>query len=245
MLRAGVELARHAVGLLYPSSCLVCDSPDREGFPVRHGLCTECRRAVVTDPYPTCPRCAQTVGPHSDTADGCGECRASGFPFDAAVRLGPYAGKLRDAVLRMKLLSGEGLADRLGQLLAHERATALRALGVEVVVPVPLHWWRRWTRGYNQSESLAREIARSLALEFGNRALRRVKFVTQHAQPTRAARLASMEGAFRAGRGARLTGRTVLLVDDVMTTGGTASAAARALRKAGAARVVLAVAARR
>ncbi|WP_407936131.1 ComF family protein [Gemmata algarum] len=245
VLRVASELVRHAVGLVYPNSCIVCDTEEPPAEPLRHGLCSGCLRSVTTDPFPACPRCGQTVGPHVDTSQGCGECRGAAFAFDSVVRLGPYAGKLRDAVLRMKLLSGEGLADRLGRVLVEERGTAQAFAEIDTVVPVPLHWWRKWTRGYNQSEALAREIARLMGRSYDPHILRRARFTTQHAQPTRSARLANMRDAFRVRTGARITGKAVLLVDDVMTTGSTASVAAKALRDAGARRVAIAVLARR
>lgn len=245
MLRSAAELIRNTVRLVYPSACLVCDAPEGGNDHFRHGLCSECCRAVTADPFPACPRCAQTVGPHTDTSNGCGECGGARFFFQSAIRLGPYDGKLRDAVLRMKVLTGEGLAELLGRTFAEARAPALAGAGVDLVAPVPLHWWRKWARGYNQAEAVAREVARALGVAFAPHLLRRVRYTTQQAQSTRAARLGNMQDAFRVRRGARLTGRRVLLVDDVMTTGSTASVAARALRAAGAERVVMAVLARR
>lgn len=244
MLRAVTELALNAVGWIYPPACLVCDDTQADETPLRHGLCSHCYREVTTDPLPACPRCAQSVGPHSDTSEGCGECRGAGFAFTGAIRLGPYAGKLRDAVLKLKSVGGEGLADLLGRVFAEERKASLTGVGVELVVPVPLHWWRKWMRGYNQSAALGREIASALGVQFDPNLVKRVRFATQHAQPTRSARQQSMRDIFRVRPGARLSGKTVLLVDDVMTTGSTASAVARVLREAGADRVVVAVLAR-
>src|SRR4051812_25991775 len=100
--RALKELAQGVAHLIVPNSCLICDAPEGDGAPLRHGLCISCHRAVTDDPFPACPRCAATVGPHTDTRDGCGACRSLSLGFDAAVRLGPYDAKLRDAVLRMK-----------------------------------------------------------------------------------------------------------------------------------------------
>lgn len=244
MLRAVTELALNSVGWIYPPACLVCDETLVNGAPLRHGLCTNCYREVTADTLPACPRCAQTVGPYTDTSDGCGECRGAAFAFAGAVRLGPYAGKLRDAVLRLKSVGGEGLADLLGRTFVEERAAALSGLGIELVVPVPLHWWRKWMRGYNQSAALGREIAAAVGVPFEPNLVCRVRFATQQAQPTRSARVQSMRDIFRVRPGARVSGKTVLLVDDVMTTGGTASAVARVLRDAGAERVVVAVLAR-
>jgi len=199
----------------------------------------------MNDPFPACPSCAQTIGPHTDTTDGCAECRGTAHAFESALRLGPYAGKLRDAVLRMKFLAGEGLADLAGRMFAEARGESLKAAEIDLVTPVPLHWWRKWGRGYNQAEAVARELAAALQVPFASRLLRRVRWTPQQVQPTRDARRENVKGAFRVGRGARLTGKAVLLVDDVMTTGSTLSEAARMLRNAGADRVVVAVLARR
>ncbi len=208
-------------------------------------MCNGCKVAVTTDPFPACPRCAHTVGPHTDTTHGCTECRGTALGFDQAFRLGPYDEPLRTAILRTKSLAGEGLADLLGRTFAECRGDAIRAAGIDLVAPVPLHWWRKWTRGYNQSEAVARELAAGLGLAFAPRLLRRVRWTPQQVQPTREARRENVKGAFRTTRRARVIGRTVLLVDDVMTTGSTLGEAARTVRAAGADRVVVAVLARK
>ena len=245
MRRVASAVVRHVARWLYPQTCLICDTPEADGIEFRHGVCIECHRSITTDPFAACPWCAQTVGPHTETAHGCAECRGVAHAFERAFRLGPYAGKLRDAVLRTKLLAGEGLADVLGRLLAEYRGDAIRIAEVDLVAPVPLHWWRKWTRGYNQSEAVGRELAAGLAVPFHPRLLRRLRWTPQQIQPTREARRENVRGAFRVASGAKLVGRTVLLVDDVMTTGSTLSEAARTLRNAGADRVVVAVLARR
>jgi ComF family protein len=159
--------------------------------------------------------------------------------------LGPYREHLRDAVLRTKVLAGEGLADLLGRLFAENRTTQLRPAEIDLVAPIPLHWWRKWRRGYNQAEAVARELAAGLQLPFVPHLLRRVRWTTQQVQPTRDARRENVKGAFRVRHCARVAAKTVLLVDDVMTTGSTLGEAARALRAVGAERVVVAVLARR
>src|SRR5438105_6945599 len=110
-------LGRAAGYLVYPPHCLICDAPlPAERAPA--SLCEPCFTAVVTDPHTCCPRCSSTVGPHTDTTDGCPRCRGQSFRFEGAVRLGPYDGRLREAVLRAKRLPGEPLAEVLGGLLA-------------------------------------------------------------------------------------------------------------------------------
>lgn len=248
MLSAGLgSLARGVIELVFPNRCGVCDADrtDGERGEFRHGLCEECHRSVTTDPHPACPRCAATVGPHTDTSAGCAACRGSAFAFDAAVRLGPYEGRLRDAVLRMKSVAGEGLAEQMGRVMWETHRGTLSNNGFDVVVPVPLHWSRRLKRGYNQAEAIARELATGLGTAFAKTAVVRVRNTPQQGQPTASARRDNVKGAFRVRRGARIAGRRVLLVDDVMTTGSTVSEVARVLKAAGATGVEVAVLARR
>lgn len=237
-------LTRGALDLIYPNRCLICDTPEPEQ-PFRHGFCPDCHSTVTTDSLPACPRCAATVGPHTDLREGCMACRGRSFRFGRAIRLGTYDGQLRDGILRTKSWSGEPVAEMLGRVMAEARGPALRETGVGVVVPVPLYWARRWARGYNQAAAVARELAAGLGLPVESRWLVRVQSAPQHAQPSAAARRENIRGAFRCGPRASPGGKTILLVDDVMTTGSTLGEAARVLRDAGAAEVVAAVLARR
>ncbi len=241
LLTTGRTWAQGLLELLYPGVCWGCGQalrPDEVRF------CGACRDALTGDRLPTCPRCAHTTGPFAHVADGCTACRDCAFAFDRVVRLGPYEGKLKEFVLRMKELAGEGLAEVLGEFWADQAGARLRELGAEVVVPVPLHWWRRWLRGYNQSEALAGALAARLGLPCRPGWLRRIRATPQQSRQTPAVRRVNVRGAFRARPRPALRQKTVLLVDDVLTTGTTASEAARALRAAGAGRVVVAVLAR-
>jgi ComF family protein len=110
-----------------------------------------------------------------------------------------------------------------------------------VIVPVPLHWMKRIQRGYNQSDALAERLARRLKLPF-TRALKRIKSTAPLAGASRNERMDRVKDAFRSKT--ELKGRTVFLVDDILTSGATCGAAARALKKAGAKRVVVVVIAR-
>jgi len=108
-----------------------------------------------------------------------------------------------------------------------------------VLVPVPLHRWRLWGRGFNQSAIVAREMSRRTGLQVSVDALRRTRPTPPLKDMGMRQRRRTVAGAFRARRPSELRGRTVVLIDDVMTTGSTAEACARALRKAGATRVDL------
>jgi len=108
------------------------------------------------------------------------------------------------------------------------------------IAPVPLHWFRRLHRGYNQAEALALGLSKRLGLPI-HQLLKRVRATDRLAHQKASERIAAMRDAFSARAGLCLEGRTILLVDDILTTGATAGAAARALKKAGAKRVVAVV----
>jgi ComF family protein len=158
--------------------------------------------------------------------------------------LGRYDGLLRDAILRIKHANAEALADAIAKIWVGRISDKLAALNIQLVVPVPLHWWRRWCRGCNQCDAVARVFADDLRVPFMSHCLRRRRATAMQTRLTTTARRDNVRGAFVARPGSALAGKTVLLVDDVMTTGSTAHEAAKALHRAGAARVVVAVLAR-
>lgn len=173
----------------------------------------------------------------------CALCRNGLRGFDAAYCFGAYEGVLRELIHIYKYGRVRTLARPLGGLLV--RALA-RDEQYDLVTAVPLHWRRRWQRGFNQAGLLAREVARHSGIPFA-RALRRVRSTRAQAGLSNTARRSNMVSAFACRRGmrnGRLRGRRVLLIDDVMTTGSTAAACARALKSAGAARVALLTVAR-
>jgi ComF family protein len=156
------------------------------------------------------------------------------------MRMGPYEGLLREVILRMKKPTGEDLAEIIGAAWAGAIAPRLKASAIDAIVPVPLHWWRRWRRGFNQSEILANCIGEALAIPARPRWLRCVRRTNEQKGLPPTVRRDNVHDAFSASRSAALAGKTILLVDDVMTTGATAHEAARALRKAGAHRIIVA-----
>jgi ComF family protein len=191
-----------------------------------------------------CPRCALQVGPFPDLKKGCSKCRGRSLGFDAALAWGPYEGAIKDLCLRLKQERNAWLAPWLAEVLIEGRNEAIGRLpGDAWVVPVPLHWWRQWRRGYNQAEVLAHSLAKRLGLPV-RRPLRRVKATPKLALKTHTERSELMHHAFKARSNPQLKGRTVLLVDDILTTGATCGEAARELKRAGAARVIAVVMAR-
>jgi ComF family protein len=228
--------------LLFPPFCPVCDAGT--GGPP---FCDDCRQELLAASGPTCPRCAMPVGPHADLNGGCSECRGRSLGFDRAIVLGPYQGPIRHLCLSLKHERNAWMARWLAELLVEARLEAIRAAidgeSPARVVPIPLHWFRRMFRGYDQADELAIAMARALKLKL-RRPLKRVVSTPKLAQIGRVERAEIMRHAFRARPRRDLQGRTVLLVDDILTTGATCGAAARALKKAGASKVVVVAVAR-
>ena len=236
-------LGQSVDALVFPWSCAVCGVEGQSG-----AFCPDCHAELIEQAAKAsasvCPRCALPAGPFADLRKGCAACRGRALGFDAATALGPYEGSLRDLCLQLKHERSAWLAPWLSGLWIEARGEAISRLPEDAwIVPVPLHWWRHWRRGYNQAEALARGLARRLDRPV-RRPLRRVVATDKLAELSRTERARAMRGAFRARRNAGLDGRTILLVDDVLTTGATCGAAARALKQAGAKRVVVAVMAR-
>jgi ComF family protein len=235
-------LTRGLRDLVYPPVCARCTAHSGTGLTE---FCDSCSSALTADPQSACPRCSSSVAHYAETAQGCSRCRDERFAFEHAFRLGPYDGALRDVILAMKHRPGEYLAEAVGRLWAVHHETRFRGSGAEIVIPVALHWWKRLRRGFNQTACLSAAIAERLKLDHRPEWLRRVRATGSQVQLSPAQRRTNVRGAFRAARRAQLTGKSVLLIDDVLTTGATASEAAAALRAAGAARVVVAVLAHR
>jgi ComF family protein len=190
-----------------------------------------------------------------DDEGRCPLCRLGVAGFDGVYSYGSYEGTLRALIHLFKYEKIHTLAKPLGDMMARAIPREER---FDVVVPMPLHWRRRWERGFNQSELLAKEVARRWNVPILG-AARRVKATAPQAGLTNAKRRKNMSGAFVPRRpllhrvlGGRfvfnqrvsLKGARVLLIDDVLTTGATAAACARALKRAGARHVTLAAVAR-
>jgi ComF family protein len=174
----------------------------------------------------------------------CGRCRRGLQPFGAGASLGPYEGSLKAAIHEFKYRSRRRVAARLAEELLRSESVREVLRGSEALVPVPLHPRRRLERGFNQAELLAQELAQRAGVAAAPGALVRRKDTLPQAGLTAAGRRQNVAGAFAVRRRAQVAGRVVVLVDDVFTTGATASACARALRDGGACEVRLLAAAR-
>lgn len=236
------SVAARVLDVFYPPRCVACDADLLEVDGDVH-LCGLCRVTLVGLPIARCERCAAASEAPS-TEDGCMRCRSVKPRFDAAFALGDYHGLLRELVLRTKRPHELPLTSTLGKLLAERVGTNVAAWRPEVVVPIPMHWQRRLVRGANGPDALAHVLASRLRVPAETRALVRRRNTSPHSRLPPSRRFANIRGAFAVRSGYDLRGARVLLVDDVLTTGATASEAARQLKRAGVVAVAAAVLAR-
>lgn len=237
--RSLLPFAERAFCGLFPDDCRVCGVPLHEIS--RVPVCGACLRqtpAIITDYY--CVDCKTPFLNHFplDEHSRCSLCRLGLNGFDTVYTFGSYEATLRQLIHLFKYNQMRPLAKPLGALMARAIPREQR---FDLIVPMPLHWKKRWSRGYNQSELLAREIARRWGVPV-KKIVRRVKATAPQAGLTNSKRRLNVRGAFAAS--ANLKGLRVLLVDDVLTTGATASACARVLKRAGASHVTVAAVAR-
>jgi len=223
-----------------PPACCVCDViRDANG---EAGVCAPCWAQVEYLTGPVCPRCGR---PHPDLEDDdlegvlCGGCQRREPPFQAGVSMAHYRGPLKTLIRLLKFSDRPDLA----RPLAARAATVLRVRGAQVkgfdgIVPVPLPLPRRLRRGYNQAALVARELGKQLGIPVNEGALRRRGLGKPQTSLPSGRRPANMRGAILLRRRADVAGRSILLVDDVWTTGATLAECSRVLRRGGARRVV-------
>ncbi len=216
------------LSLVYPPRCFVCRT-----LGAASGLCETCLTAITPVPAPLCDRCGHPSG----EGRSCRNCRACVPAFVRGRALGGYEGVLRDALHRFKYHDRPALAVPLGVRLAdyaRTQSAALNDLAFDALVPVPMHPVRKRLRGYNQSERLARVVGREMGLAVHTKLLVRSRATPPQVGLSGAERQTNLRGAFAVPRPAEVAGKTLLLIDDVTTTGSTLHACAEALMEADA-----------
>ena len=239
LARIWTRAGRAALDTLYPPICLACRAATSEAG----ALCSSCWRAMRFIERPFCDRLGTPF--EHDLGEGLLSPQALTDPpvFQRARAVARFEdGPARRLVHRLKYSDRGELAAPMGAWMARAGADVLAE--ADAITPVPLHARRLWTRRFNQAAALGREIARRAGKPFEPALLQRVKATRSQVGLSREQRVQNMQGAFRAAPAASVQGRRIALVDDVLTSGATANAAARALLRAGAAQVDLIVFAR-
>ena len=199
-------------------------------------FCLSCWSGMRFLGEPCCTRCGVPFEHDRGEGAACGPCLAEPPPFDSARAVLAYGDIARKVALRLKYGRRIGLA----RLIARHMARRLPSFdGPPLIVPVPLHRWRLWWRGFNQSALIADHLGRSSGLAVDKHALQRAR-ATQPLRDMHARQRAkAVRGAFALALDHGVKGRSVLLIDDVHTSGATAAACAQVLKRGGASSVHL------
>src|SRR5579859_3797121 len=228
-----------ALDVALPSLCVACREPvDGEG------VCAECWGKMSFIAPPFCPRLGIpfVYDPGPDMLSM--EAIASPPAYTRARAAVRYDDVARTLVHALKYQDRTDLAPAMGRWMARAGCELLE--NADVLVPVPLHWRRAWSRRYNQSGALARVIERQTGVKVAAEALRRIRPTQQQIGLSRPQRASNVQGAFKVANSAQfqIAGRRVVLIDDVLTSGATVDACARALLRAKAVAVDVLVFAR-
>ena len=229
---AWAHTTRLALDIALPTLCVSCREPVNGD-----GVCAECWSKLSFIAQPFCPRLGipfvYDPGPELLSM----EAIANPPAYQRARAAVRYDDVARTLVHALKYQDRTDLAPAMGRWMA--RAGKELLADADALVPVPLHWKRGWSRRYNQSGALARVISRQSGVKVASEALRRVRATEQQIGLSRTQRASNVQGAFKvaADRMADIQGRRVILIDDVLTTGATVDACARALLRAKAAQV--------
>ena len=220
--------------ILFPPRCLVCSSLGKDIF------CGKCS-AQVNFISRGCEKCGRPFE-GSFKSSLCSDCRALEPPFDIARSAAIYDGPLKKAICKFKFGGKTSLSTPLSKLFAnHLSAGHLDKVldGIEIVTMVPLHSKRQKERGFNQAEVLARTAANYLKIEPAKHVLLRTRNTRPQFDLRREERFVNVAGAFEVAPVIDVRNKTILLIDDILTTGATVCECSKALKGAGAKKVIV------
>jgi ComF family protein len=225
------RIGRAALDLLFPPLCIICRETVREPG----SLCPDCWQTISFLDGPGCIACGLPFELDPGAQTRCAACLARPPAFDNARSVMRYDEHSRDPILALKHADRHDVAPAFARWMTRTGADLITA--ADMIVPVPLHRRRLWGRRYNQSALLARALSKITAKPFDPLSLIRIRQTpSQGEMPSAKARRRNVRGAFKVdpARVASVKGQNILLIDDVLTTGATVDACARALKRAGA-----------
>jgi len=222
--------------LVYPPHCVACERSlhDESG----RFFCSDCLAGLPFVPETRCPKCGHELAEHATVHTRCRACEGKSLFFKSASAPFKYETPVRELILQLKLAHQRSFAVPLAGYLADHLESGGLMPSIDAVVAVPLHWRRRLTRGYNQSQLLAERVSEHFGVPNLAKCLLRVRATKSQTSFSMRKRMENLRGAFAVRRRAMLRGKTVLLIDDVLTTGATCAECSRILKQEGSAAAV-------
>lgn len=230
------ELLNGLYNLLFPSNCILCKKYFK-GEGQESVLCQDCQSTIELNKPPFCQRCSRHLEEYADQSL-CTECRSQHYHFDRAWGICRYNLSVRRLIHLFKYGEKTALRHTFSRIIA----TFIESYHVDIkdfnlIVPVPLHAARLRERGYNQSELLTDLLALRFKTPASKRNLIRIRHTQNQAHLGQKERWTNIQAAFKIKHSTEFLDKSVLVIDDLMTTGATASEAARTLKEAGAKKV--------
>jgi ComF family protein len=223
--------------VLYPRHCFACDKSLHEEQNTY--ICENCLEMIETTNAKRCSKCGLKLGPGiTSSSKGCPECKNTKLRFEKSFFVSDNMEPVRTLIHQFKYKKHMCLAAPLGSLLTN-LLYQKNICEIDLVVPVPLHWRKKQERGFNQSELMAKKICKKLSIPISINNLHRVKNTLSQTQLSRIQRHKNVKGAFKVKNPEKFYQKNILLVDDVLTTGMTASECAKSLENAGTNKVFL------
>jgi ComF family protein len=220
------------VELIFPSTqlCPVCQQEES----YHHGLGKNCTSKIGFIHPPLCIKCGRPKRLASVEEELCPQCEETGYYFSRARAVGLYEGALREYLTDLKYRYRPDLGEALGMLLVEWVKLHRDYQTPDVIIPIPIHFQKLAVRGYNQVELLANPLQKYLGVSLKTDILIRDKLTESQNALNKEERFSNISDAFRVTDTRKLTGAKVVLIDDILTTGATASEASRILLRAGA-----------
>ena len=225
-------LIKALINLIFPQLCIVCGK--RLADEDKPYICSKCwsRNKLIQPPY--CPRCGQPLLREVSGDPVCNECRRIKYHFRWARAAGIYEGVLKEAIHLLKYRGVRTLVDPLGDLMIEHLRSNGNLPEFDLILPVPLHRAKLRQREFNQAAGLARRISKYFEIPVSTDNLQQIRSTKSQTKLTKAQRIANVKGTFRVKRADELNKKSVLLIDDVFTTGATVDECSKVLLAAGA-----------
>lgn len=226
--------------LVYPKTCFGCKKrlpPSVEGY-----ICSECLQKIDRPKPPFCVKCGKSIdildidlpSTCAQVAGSCAECTGYNYHFTRGYTSCLYEGLVKDCIHNFKYNSHTYLGKTLAFLMINFAFEHINLSKIDAIVPVPLYWKKRRDRGFNQSEILGKILGKKTGIPFIRNGLSRAMAIRPQIELPRRERINNVKGAFKVIEPGKFSGKHLLLIDDVFTTGATLNECSKILLDSGA-----------
>ena len=210
--------------MLYPQTCYFCGKINKTP------ICDSCKKKIEYVREPRCAKCGKPI--RYEEKEFCEDCKKGEFFFEKGksiwIHKGPAAWSIYQFKYHNRRIYGKFYASELWRIYGED----IKHWGIECIIPVPLHWRRKRSRGYNQAECIAKELGKLSGIAVADNAIKRIRYTERQKKLDNKERKRNLEGAFCVSKRWKKV-KNVLLIDDIYTTGSTINEVSRKLKQRG------------